>query len=407
MTFHITHDIRLYTTLYPVVVQTSQSTSSHLFQRSTPSGDRWDVTEDKAFQLMSESIATGSQKTYQTAWSSWLLFCNEQKLDPLLQSAPADFNTSSRAFTFEVAAIHHYALWAFFDKHLTAATIDTYLFGITFHLKLAGRDCDFLQSFPILRARAALNIRCRQRTASAERGSLPVSMTMIMHYAKTHDLSQPKYLAIYTALLAGFTMLLRISEYVGGSDSNHYLRCKDVTFVVKGSHIPSDKLSSAQCDLVTEVIIKLRSSKTDKDGEGTTFCFPRNRERDFKSDICFMLARWSATASRAPDQPFFSTSARTGLWKVSSLHISTALKGLARAFGFDPSRFSSHSLRYGGASTLAAAGLPDSWIQVYGRWKSLTFLQYIKLSHNIFDTIQQTMLTSNKFSHADIAKLLL
>lgn len=357
---------------------------------------------------MSESIASGSQKTYQTAWSSWILFCSEHKLDPLLQHPPEDFHLTTRAFTFEVAAIHHYILWAFFKKCLTASTIDNYLFGITFHLKLAGRDCDFLQSFPILRARAALNIRCRQRTASSERGSLPVSMNMIRHYARSHDLSQSKHLAIYTALLTAFTMLLRISEYVVVSGSDHHLRCGDITFVVGDVHVPSHELTLGLRDSVTEVLIKLRSSKTDKDGSGTTFCFPRTRENDPKTDICFMLACWSTTAAgRTSNQPFFSSSTRSGLWKVSSQHIASAVKELAVAFKFNPSRFTSHSLRYGGASTLAAAGLPDCWIQVYGRWKSLTFLQYIKLSHNIFDTIQETMHSSNKFSHADIAKLLL
>ena len=356
---------------------------------------------------MSESIATGSQKTYQTAWSSWIAFCKEHQLDPMLENPPADFAKSSRAFTFEVAAIHHYILWSFFTKNLTASTIDNYLFGIAFHLNLAGRDCEFLKSFPILRAKAAINIRCRQRTASKERGSLPVSMTMVRHYATTHDISQPTHLAVYTALLTAFTMLLRISEYVVVSGSNHHLRCQDVTFVVDGVHVPSNEFTLRQCTLVTEVIIKIRSSKTDQEGSGTTFCFPRNRDTDAQSDICYMLAKWSATARRIPAQPFFSTQARKGLWKVSSSQIASAVKGLARAFNFNPSRFTSHSLRYGGASTLAAAGLPDCWIQIYGRWKSLTFLQYIKLSHNLFETIQDTMQSSNKFSHADIAKLML
>ena len=384
-----------------------QRTAGHRARQTLPPGDRWDATEAQAFQLMSESIATGSQKTYQTAWSSWSLFCTEQKLDPLLQFSPDDFTRVTRAFTFEVAAIHHYILWAFFKKHLTASTIDNYLFGITFHLKLAGRDCDFIHSFPILRARAALNIRCRQRKASAERSSLPVSMTMIRHFADTHDLSQPKYLAIYTALLTAFTMLLRISEYVVVSGSNHHLRCGDVFFVVGGRQLSSDKLVFDHLESVSEVILKLRSSKTDTDGAGTTFCFPRNRDRPPTTDISYMLARWSATASRSNEHPFFSTLTSSGLWKISSLHIASAVKQLAIDFRFDSSRFTSHSLRYGGASTLAAAGLPDCWIQIYGRWKSLTFLQYIKLSHNIFDTIQHTMHTSNKFSHADIAKLLI
>lgn len=358
-------------------------------------------------ELFSESLQPGSQKTYKTAWNSWNQFCDHNAIDPLLQVPPADFTRANRAFTFEVAAVHHYILWAFFEKQLSASTIEGYLFGISFHLQIRGRNNAFLKSFPITRAKAAVSIRCRQRTASAERGSLPISMSMIRHYASTHDLTQPYHLAIYTAILTAFTLLLRISEYILVSASNHHLRARDITFVVNGKHVPSHELSASELSLITEVIIKVRSSKTDKDGSGTTFCFPRNRDTDPTTDICYMLAKWSVTATRTSTQPFFSTNGRKGPWKVSPDHIAKAVKSLATAFHFNPTRFTSHSLRYGGASTLAAAGLPDCWIQIYGRWKSLTFLQYIKLSHNLFETIQQTMHTSNKFSHADIAKLML
>ena len=37
-------------------------------------------------------------------------------------------------------------------------------------------------------------------------------------------------------------------------------------------------------------------------------------------------------------------------------------------------------MRIGGASILAAAGVPDYIIQLAGRWKSLAFLQHIRLA---------------------------
>jgi integrase len=119
-----------------------------------------------------------------------------------------------------------------------------------------------------------------------------------------------------------------------------------------------------------------------------------------------MLAKWSAKSHSTDKEPFFSMNSSSGHWELNSLHIASAVKGMARKKGFAVFRFSSHSLRYGGATTLAAAGLPDSWIQVYGRWRSLAFLAYIKLSENIFKKVQQTMNDSTQFSHADIAKLM-
>jgi hypothetical protein len=358
-------------------------------------------------QLVSNCIAKGSQSTYRSGWHSWLSFCRLSDIDPHLQFAPADFAAARRAFTFEVAAIHAYLLWAFYDQELAASTIDNYIFGITFHLKCAGRITSFLASFPIVKARAALNIQCRQKTPAALKGSLPVSMSMIKHYAATHDLTDPQVRCTYTALLMAFTALLRISEYVVVEDSDHHLRSQDVSFMVLGHRILSTDLELADIPHVTDVIVKIRSSKTDVDGSGTVFSFPINRDATEHTDICSMMANWAARSRSKHGQPFFASNSYRGFWRLNSVHVSQAVKSMATAFSFAPKRFTSHSLRYGGASTLAAAGLPDSWIQIYGRWKSLTFLQYIKLSDNIFSTVQRTMSDYNKFSHADIAKLML
>ena len=62
----------------------------------------------------------------------------------------------------------------------------------------------------------------------------------------------------------------------------------------------------------------------------------------------------------------------------------TAIKKIVTAFGFDSSRFSTHSLRIGGASALAAAGVPDYIIQLMGRWKSICFLMYIRLANQAY-----------------------
>ena len=56
------------------------------------------------------------------------------------------------------------------------------------------------------------------------------------------------------------------------------------------------------------------------------------------------------------------------------------IKMTTTRLGFNHEFFSTHSLRIGGASALAAAGVPDYIIQTMGRWKSLAFLMYIRLA---------------------------
>ena len=56
-----------------------------------------------------------------------------------------------------------------------------------------------------------------------------------------------------------------------------------------------------------------------------------------------------------------------------------AHKRIAKALGFDPSKFSSRSSRIGGACALALAGVPDSDLMLRGRWKFLAFLYYVRM----------------------------
>ena len=71
-------------------------------------------------------------------------------------------------------------------------------------------------------------------------------------------------------------------------------------------------------------------------------------------------------------------------WSLGEQDFNNKVREGAGLFGFDVNKFSSHSLRIGDASALAAAGTPSWVIQLTGRWKSLAFLQYIRLASTQF-----------------------
>ena len=54
-------------------------------------------------------------------------------------------------------------------------------------------------------------------------------------------------------------------------------------------------------------------------------------------------------------------------WGLAYDEYNQAFKLTAQRMDFDPARFSTHAARIGGASALAAAGLPDWQIKKLGR----------------------------------------
>ena len=357
--------------------------------------------------MVHESIAEGSRLTYQKGWNKWTSYCDDNGIDRNLTIIPWDYGVRPRLFIFEVAAVIAFMVYCFYVLQLAASTIDNYLFGIRFHLKASGRDCDFLQSYPLLQAKKALSIQCRQRKAVSETGSLPVSMAMIQKYKQRKSTEVMENHGIFVALILAFTLLLHISEYTVVPNANqmpHHLRAQDIIFTVDGVQIPSHIFKKGHSRLMTGVTIKLRSCKNDQGGIGHTFSFQRrNVVQENTQCLCFILAQWAIRARLSENDLFLSYRQQ---WQVTPAKVSTAVKFMARMEGFDEKRFSSHSLRYGGATALAAAGTPDSWIQTFGRWRSLAFLKYIKLSGRIFQQIQNVVMNESTVTTQDIATLL-
>ena len=78
--------------------------------------------------------------------------------------------------------------------------------------------------------------------------------------------------------------------------------------------------------------------------------------------------------------PLFRIRSRGTNGSLTVEQVRIEVKSLMSSLGLDPARFGAHSLRIGGATAAAAAGVPPSVIRVMGRWNSDIFEIYTRLT---------------------------
>jgi hypothetical protein len=86
----------------------------------------------------------------------------------------------------------------------------------------------------------------------------------------------------------------------------------------------------------------------------------------------FALAKFKCKSDFLFPSPLSSSSI------ISESCIRNRIKSLCSKIGLDPSRFSGHSLRAGGATDLFNEGVDYNFIKLLGRWKSDTALIYYR-----------------------------
>ena len=202
--------------------------------------------------------------------------------------------------------------------------------------------------------------------------------------------------------------IFRKCEYIKTKGTDHHLRAMDVTFVFRLTpdtevfvlaHLAYDMDVSA----LVEVIVFIRSAKNDHEGVGNKASVPVH---PISPDAPFCLATdmfvFNKMARPHANDPFLSFQ---GKWCYDVSHLVQAMKFVAVRKGLDPARFSQYSLRIAAACILAASGVPDSAIRKAGRWRSDTFLRYIRQSRRTMNLISSTIFSLASLSFEDIRRI--
>lgn len=169
--------------------------------------------------------------------------------------------------------------------------------------------------------------------------------------------------------------LLRVSEFALTSSyakcDSPALKIADVRFYPK---------FNKHCQFVS---ITIRKSKTDTSARGVTISLGRTNNR---VDPVSLLFRYLVERKKLAHVPGCSMSQDAFLfvWSsgevLNSRDVSLLLKGLVSLCGLEPDRFTAHSFRIGGATSLVRRGVQPAVIKQLGRWKSNVYCLYSRLS---------------------------
>jgi len=185
---------------------------------------------------------------------------------------------------------------------------------------------------------------------------------------------------VFVAILIAFHFMLRCSEYIFDSktdaeDISHALMSDNVEFVLNcGTHVKAHDLGrhGVLFGQVVCILLVIQTSKADQEGKGrnlvinvhNTISGPQEHEL---GEIVF---QWCLLAALKNGDPFFSRngSGNKRNLKLQRKKVVEQLKSVATQCGFDEVFFSSHSLRIGGATTMACAGSLRDRIKRIAGW---------------------------------------
>ena len=216
-----------------------------------------------------------------------------------------------------------------------------------------------------------------EKCSDAERMKLPFGMDLALkartvmkqsqQFSSSGDNAVMLRYRIFVALCLGIYFMLRCSEHIHSKKATAVkLTRRMFTFMdAKGSLIAYSQIGVVQAE---SVAINVPYGKTDKKGRGR-----RNRHiRQSDRYVCIVciLERWIKWT-----RDVYGAGEELGIYEVPSFkdltkqELERVMQDTVTASGITNARnLTSHCLRYGGATMLAAAGFPHYLIAYYGGW---------------------------------------
>ncbi|GAB2459427.1 site-specific integrase [Streptosporangium sandarakinum] len=297
-----------------------------------------DVLTEEAARLVAAAPAANTRRAYDRAWKTYLTWCAGSGRTPLPASAAtlASFVAHLAGRGLAPASVEQ-ALACVLSAHGRA--------GLARPHTTAARD--------VLRAHR----RAWAGAGNTVRQAPPITVEILRDLVHHTPADTAVGLRDRAALVLGFALMGRRSE-LSALDQEH------LTFGPRG----------------VEVFIPM--SKTDQDAAGATVSVPYGSHpqtcpvRAVQAWLGELHARGLTGGPLLRPVDRFGRIAGTPGWagrggpRLSGTTLNQIVKDAARRAGLaDAERYSAHSLRAGGATTLAEAGVPAARIALQGRWR--------------------------------------
>ena len=314
-------------------------------------------------QYFSSGLAEATKKTYQAGQKHYLSFCEN--------SATPPYPVSEEALCRFAAVLA--------GKGIAHNTIKVYI-SATRQLQISKGLPDPRVEGMAKLAQVLKGVRSSS-TGFSKFVRLPITPKILSRIKQTWEaegLNNDRTM-VWAAMLLCFFGFFRSGEICAPSpglfDANVHLSFADITVVVDSTGNPK------------QLQVRLKRSKTDQLGEGTTVCVGKTGE-----ELCPVAATLSWMVKRGnAGGPLFHYA--DGAPLTQQRFVVEVRKALL-SIGEDPQRYGGHSFRIGAATIAAEQGVGDATIKLLGRWRSSAYQRYIKILPTNLASYSQRLLKS-------------
>lgn len=196
------------------------------------------------------------------------------------------------------------------------------------------------------------------------RERLPISPNILRQIKATWESRgrDPDKVMLWAAACLGFFGFLRAGEFTVQSDAEYD----------PGVHLNRKDIAVDDPRKPTILRVTIKQSKTDPFRKGMDLFLGKT-----STDLCPVVAILNYLVERGMEEgPLFRF--KDGRF-LTRQRLVEAVREALQAAGVDQAKYCGHSFRIGAATTAATRGMEDAVIKTLGRWRSLAYLDYIKI----------------------------